>query len=547
MFLLFASNVSKMCAVPLFDRFIFCHTETHPRLVLLRSPALLPIASAVHPFSSVAPSSAEKVVVLWVSPYLSLAPSLFWEHMASPTTHVVDLFVPGRVCLLGEHCDWASTYRSQSTSVPPGRCVVYGTSCGLHAEASRAVAPLVERRRHPHHSRHRRPLTALLQAIGHGDDVDAASRQPPPPLGTSRRRLYFRSVGFLDDPSLRHAGGADAADAAAGGSSAANAVGSSALPSPAQYVDGGLLIPLNHLVLAEVAATGTFYAYACGTAAVVLRMFGDRIIAADQKATTLSDHHGDGDDSTVIVDVYKVDLPMKKGLSSSAAVCVLTARAFNELFQLGLSTEDLMELAFQGELLTPSRCGRMDQCCAYGPRCVVMHFDGSSMRAQPAPLGGTFHFVVADLCAGKDTKRILADLNAAYPVASTEPHRGVHAFLGDISAIQIDKALDALARGDAPSLGRILDETQIAFRQHMVPQCPTELTSPRLYAILEHPDVRRRCLGGKGVGSQGDGSVQFVCTNAAQQEDLAQALRELGCVPFCFTLQGGATSAAADR
>src|SRR3990172_767205 len=73
------------------------------------------------------------------------------------------------------------------------------------------------------------------------------------------------------------------------------------------------------------------------------------------------------------------DLPIKKGLSSSAAVCVLTARAFNRVFDLKMTTRGEMELAYQGEITTPSRCGRMDQGCAFGSRPVLMTFDGDRL------------------------------------------------------------------------------------------------------------------------------------------------------------------------
>ena len=40
-----------------------------------------------------------------------------------------DVFVSGRVCLLGEHTDWAGALGGRS----PGRCLVVGTREGLHA------------------------------------------------------------------------------------------------------------------------------------------------------------------------------------------------------------------------------------------------------------------------------------------------------------------------------------------------------------------------------------------------------------------------------
>ena len=45
---------------------------------------------------------------------------------------------------------------------------------------------------------------------------------------------------------------------------------------------------------------------------------------------------------------YKTDLPMGKGLSSSAAYCVLVARAFSHVYDLKMTTRGEMEYAYQG-------------------------------------------------------------------------------------------------------------------------------------------------------------------------------------------------------
>ena len=48
--------------------------------------------------------------------------------------------------------------------------------------------------------------------------------------------------------------------------------------------------------------------------------------------------------------------------------CVLAARAFNRVYDLKLTVRGEMDLAYHGEITTPSQCGRMDQCCAFGAR-----------------------------------------------------------------------------------------------------------------------------------------------------------------------------------
>ena len=72
------------------------------------------------------------------------------------------------------------------------------------------------------------------------------------------------------------------------------------------------------------------------------------------------------------IDNYKTTLPVGKGLSSSAAVCVLVARAVSVLHGWQLSHRAEMEFAYLGERQTPSRCGRMDQACAFGKTPVLL-------------------------------------------------------------------------------------------------------------------------------------------------------------------------------
>lgn len=74
--------------------------------------------------------------------------------------------------------------------------------------------------------------------------------------------------------------------------------------------------------LLKVAQEGGFWSYCAGVAY--------RIV---------TDYHVEG----LEIDNYKSTLPLKKGLSSSAAICVLTARAFNRLYDLNLTTRGEME------------------------------------------------------------------------------------------------------------------------------------------------------------------------------------------------------------
>ena len=44
-----------------------------------------------------------------------------------------EIFVPGRLCLFGEHTDWAGKYRSMNSDIAPGASIVTGIEQGIYA------------------------------------------------------------------------------------------------------------------------------------------------------------------------------------------------------------------------------------------------------------------------------------------------------------------------------------------------------------------------------------------------------------------------------
>jgi len=342
------------------------------------------------------------------------------------------LFVPGRLCLFGEHTDWAGTYRVDDPTLSPGRCLVAGTDHGLHAEIG-SLADAVE-------------LTTILP-------------------GGGRR--------------------------------------------------GPDRVPARTDALASAARAGGFFSYAAGVAAIVTERYGV---------------------GGLRVSVERADLPIGKGLSSSAAICVLVARAYNQVYELGLPVRDEMELAYLGERLAGSACGRMDQVCAFGRRTLVLTFDGDSLAIDEILPGGRIDVLIVDLGGAKDTRRILADLRACFPATSGRLAAGVREALGPRNVALLARACAAVERGDARALGALMTEAQETF-DRLVSPASVELVAPRLHAVLDHPAVRDLSWGGKGVGSQGDGSAQVVARGAEERRSLAERLaRDLGVGCFPLTL-----------
>ena len=334
------------------------------------------------------------------------------------------LFVPGRICLFGEHSDWAGGHRRMNASLEKGCTIITGTNQGIHAEVE------------PHAT-----------------------------------RFIFRAT--LPD------GTRDEID-----------------------------LPMEPAALLAVAEEGGFFSHVAGVAYQIHTHY--RV-------------HG------LVVDNHRTDLPVKKGLSSSAAVCVLVARAFNRTYDLKMTIRGEMEFAYLGEITTPSRCGRMDQGCAYGSRPIMMTYDAERMDVKELSVPRDLYFVIVDLMASKDTREILKSLNMAYPFATDDLQRGVQEYLGPINKRITAAAAAALDAGDAARIGELMKEAQDEFDAHLRPACPSQLTAPVLHSCLSHALVQPHVLGGKGVGSQGDGTAQFIVEDEQAQRKAIEVIeRELG-------------------
>ena len=197
----------------------------------------------------------------------------------------ISLFVPGRLCLFGEHSDWAGIYRNVNAGIDFGEAIVTGVEQGIYATAEESENFIVE---------------STLD-LYHGERIEC---------------------------------------------------------------------PMDTAKLKNIAQEGGFFSYVAGTAAYI------------------NDNYSVGG---VKITVTDMNLPVKKGLASSAAICVLVACAFNQLYHLKMNIKGEMQAAFRGEQRTPSRCGRLDQACAYGIKPVKMIFDGDEIDSEELRVGAVFH------------------------------------------------------------------------------------------------------------------------------------------------------------
>lgn len=346
---------------------------------------------------------------------------------------IKELFVPGRLCLFGEHSDWAGKYRTMNADIVAGAAIVSGIEQGIYAT--------VERDSH-------------FSVISTAPEI----------------------TDIWQDFSCR----------------------------------------MDSHELKEVAKSGSFFCYCAGVASYMLEWYKV---------------------GGVKITITKMTLPIKSGLSSSAAICVLVARAFNLMYNLNLSTMGEMNIAYWGELRTSSRCGRLDQACAFGVHPVLMTFDAEEVEVKNFNIKETLHWVFSDLNGQKDTIKILTDLNKAFPFAEGEREKNVQYALGELNQKTVKEAIRLMEDGQVEELGRLMTQAQADFDKYITPMCPSQLTSPKMHNMLADERVKALTYGGKGVGSHGDGSVQFLAKSKECQNELVEYLKLKGLHAYGLTIE----------
>lgn len=334
-----------------------------------------------------------------------------------------ELFVPGRLCVCGEHSDWAGGHRRQNSEIEKGYAIVAPTNQGIYARVDKIEKKILRLRT---------------------------------TLSNEWTEMEFDAQKIL-----------------------------------------------------EIAEEGGIFSYIAGVVHEIISSYFEKI------------------DCGIEIDNYRTDLPVKKGLSSSAAICVLIAKAFNEIYNLGFTTRRIMEIAYLGEIATPSRCGKMDQACAYG-KPVLMCFDGDKVKVEEIEVKKEFYFLIIDLNRKKDTVKILHDLNKGFPWAGDNRDFEKQSFLGKINKILVGKMKKILENGEAQEAGLLMKMMQEFFDEYLIQFSPDELEAPTLHEVLNMNEIQQFIYGGKGIGSGGDGSAQLICKSKEDREEAKKILEMKG-------------------
>lgn len=335
----------------------------------------------------------------------------------------VEVFVPGRLCILGEHSDWAARYRAFNCNIEKGYAIVAGLNLGIYLKG--------------------------YKDIGFSYEFNENK------LSLSSEELFCRT-------------------------------------------------------------DKDFFEYVVASAKVMHSKY----------AVT---------GAKIVCD--KMTLPMRKGLASSAAICVAVIRIYNLLYDLRLSVETEMELAYEAEISTGSMCGRMDQVCAYGQGLRKIVFDVDTIDISPLRVDKELQLILVDLQGEKDTKQILSDLNYEFEKEVERNEGRLVTALGWFNSYCIEEASRSLIDGDAWKFGHVLNQFQENFDKNVA--CfSEELRAPKLHKLMEYCRGIEGVIACKGSGSQGDGTAQILLEFDSSINEIMQDIRmTLGMECFSFKIR----------
>jgi galactokinase len=218
--------------------------------------------------------------------------------------------------------------------------------------------------------------------------------------------------------------------------------------------------------------------------------------------------------------VMSGDVPIGAGLSSSAALELASARVFSAVSAFSWEPEEMARQAQRAENeWVGVRCGLMDQLIsAAGQEGQALLMDCRSSTHEPVPLPPGISIVVMDT----GTRRSLSDsaynqrraeceaaaaalgvdsLRDVSPSAFRSAEAGLPEPLGRRArhvVAEIDRTLhaaEAMRRGDAIELGRLIDASHISLRDDF------EVSSPELNAMVNAAHQQPGCLGARMTGA----------------------------------------------
>lgn len=206
-------------------------------------------------------------------------------------------------------------------------------------------------------------------------------------------------------------------------------------------------------------------------------------------------------------------IPLARGMGSGAAISAALVRALASHFGRQPTAAEVSDLVYGAEVLfhgTPS--GIDNTVVAYEQPIFFVR------GAPPVPLtvGAEFYFLIADTGVASPTKIAVGDVRRAWQANPTH-YESLFDRLGDL----VLHARDAIAQGDAPTLGTLMNASQTLLAEIGV-------SSPELDRLT----AAARSAGALGakLSGGGRGGIALILTRPDTAAVVSDALTKAGAV-----------------
>ncbi|MEM3258101.1 MAG: galactokinase family protein [Thermoproteota archaeon] len=236
-----------------------------------------------------------------------------------------------------------------------------------------------------------------------------------------------------------------------------------------------------------------------------------------------------------------VDLPIKKGLSSSAALSVVSAASIDIISNYSTNSEELekiirsernlqkyAELAYIGERkILQINCGQMDQYASSFGGLVFIDNTTEPAKLQKIKVRRELPIVIGDTLQQKDTQRILAWLGERFKEREEKFMEGVK----EITRIVLEakKELEK-EQVNLERIGELMNENQYYLKNYLKVSGDCPISKSKLDTLIEAA-LNAGAIGAKLSGS-GGGGCMIALTKPNERETIAKAIQKAGGISY---------------
>jgi galactokinase len=236
------------------------------------------------------------------------------------------------------------------------------------------------------------------------------------------------------------------------------------------------------------------------------------------------------------------NVPIGKGLSSSASLEIAVARALRALFRLSFDDVEIAMIAHRAETdFVGAPVGIMDQMvCSLGDQATALFLDAWTRSFEKVPIPGDVELGVIDSGiahshASGEYRTRRRECDEAATLLSVEKLRDVTpADLASIARLpeplnrrarhvvtenaRVLLAVDALRRKDAPALGRLFLESHASMRDDF------EVSLPEIDHLVDITASDERVYGARLTGGGFGGAIVVLCQRGTSAAVTSRAM-----------------------